>query len=409
MFWKRDAMKETLSEDILRKKKRAFIVLGNGFTIDFLQHYATVIDSTITERIDVCNLFRLGDRINSPWDRKPGLLSYKNFPTLWMLGARPSNTAEESVALIADIITCANVYLGFLNKNRVNTKINTTIAKRWISSQYLRAYSELLVYLKYLFCYYNTYITDGDLHSYLKKEKWWGWLKFFESIKNNNYQTIDIVTYNYDVWLERIFDILGIKYNIETLEKYDGREPDKSRQEVIVRIIKPHGSISFLSNASSVTVDQNELDAMSYDERMDYIIENIEGLNFQNAEIVLRKPRIENCENCVIIPPSGEAHRFGNKDFWAREMRQIAEDRTRYIGIHAARKVDVVLCGISYGYVDREEIDELLVNLYHDIDLTLVNPRPARELNAVLTSLFKNYRLQSSSTNIGDILLGGTY
>lgn len=405
-FWKSNAMKETLSEDILRKKKDALIVLGNGFTIDFLKHYANVIDATISERIDVSNLFRLGDRINSPWDRKPGLLSYKNFPTLWMLGARPSNTAAESVALITDIITCANVYLGFINKNKINTKINDTIAKRWISSQYLRAYSELLVYLKYLFCYYNSYITDDDLCSYLKKEQKWGWLNFFRDINGNNYQEIDVVTYNYDVWLERIFDVLGVQYYIEDPDRYDGRICG-SRQGV--RIIKPHGSISFHSRGSSVTVDKNKFDAMSYDDRMDYIIENLEELNSQSAGIELRKPGLEDCESCMIIPPSGEAQRIENEKSWSQKLRGIAEARARYIGRHAARKADVVLCGISYGYVDREEIDELLANLYYDIDFTLVNPRPARELNAVLTSLFKNYRLQSSSTSIGDILLGGTY
>ena len=214
------------------------------------------------------------------------------------------------------------------------------------------------------------------------------------------------MTYNYDVWLERIFDILGIQYYIEDPDKYDDKFSE-NRQGV--RIIKPHGSISFLSRGSSASVDQNKLDAMSYDDRMDYIIENIEGLNSQSAEIELRKPGLEDCESCMIIPPSGEAHRIENEKSWSQKLRRVAEARAGYIGRHAARKADVVLCGISYGYVDREEIDELLANLYYDIDFTLVNPRPARELNAVLTSLFKNYRLQSSSTNIGDILLGGTY
>lgn len=52
--------------------KHAFIILGNGFTIDFLQHYAEMVDFRINDSVDVCNLFRLGDTISSPWDAKPG-------------------------------------------------------------------------------------------------------------------------------------------------------------------------------------------------------------------------------------------------------------------------------------------------------------------------------------------------
>ena len=82
----------------------------------FLQHYAAVIDPDIGEKIDVSNLFRLGDRIKSPWDGKPGLLSYKNFPNLWTLGARPQNSVEESLELISEIITCANMFFGFFEE-----------------------------------------------------------------------------------------------------------------------------------------------------------------------------------------------------------------------------------------------------------------------------------------------------
>ena len=53
-FWKRIAMKEKLSEDILSNKE-ALIVLGNGFTIDFTQHLTDDLDEAITERIDASN------------------------------------------------------------------------------------------------------------------------------------------------------------------------------------------------------------------------------------------------------------------------------------------------------------------------------------------------------------------
>ena len=79
--------------------KKAFIILGNGFTIDFLHYYAE-FNPTISDKIDVRNLFRLGDKIDTPWDDKPGFLSYKHCPSLWTLGARPGNTIQESTALI---------------------------------------------------------------------------------------------------------------------------------------------------------------------------------------------------------------------------------------------------------------------------------------------------------------------
>ena len=56
--------------------------------------------------------------------------------------------------------------------------------------------------------------------------------------------------------------------------------------------------------------------------------------------------------------------------------------------------------------VDRREIDELLINLNSDTEFTFINPVPPRDLNAVLSSIFKNYVLQTSSDNIGGIVNG---
>lgn len=43
-----------------------FIILGNGFTIDFLDHFYQSHPSFGTN-IDVSNLFANGDKINAPW------------------------------------------------------------------------------------------------------------------------------------------------------------------------------------------------------------------------------------------------------------------------------------------------------------------------------------------------------
>ena len=146
--------------------RKAFIILGNGFTIDFLQYYSKV-DSSINEKIDVCNLFRLGDKISTPWEEKPGFLSFKNCPALWTLGARPYNTKEESNALIEEIITCANMFFDFVNEPEQKTKrLELTNSNK--DKIYLRAYSELNMYLRHLFSSYNTMITDKQLEKYMR-------------------------------------------------------------------------------------------------------------------------------------------------------------------------------------------------------------------------------------------------
>ena len=209
--------------------RKAFIILGNGFTIDFLQYYSKV-DSSINEKIDVCNLFRLGDKISTPWEEKPGFLSFKNCPALWTLGARPYNTKEESNALIEEIITCANMFFDFVNEPEQKTKrLELTNSNK--DKIYLRAYSELNMYLRHLFSSYNTMITDKQLEKFLNGNTSWGWIDFFKAIEKSEYDKITFVTYNYDIWLERILKILKIPFRINGF--------DKSCDEK-VEIIKPH-------------------------------------------------------------------------------------------------------------------------------------------------------------------------
>lgn len=97
--------------------KSVFIILGNGFTIDFINKYNEFLENRKEKRvrIDVQNLFRYGEVIGTPWGNKPGFLSYKVCPALWTLGARPSNNAVESNALIEEIISCANMFFDFIN------------------------------------------------------------------------------------------------------------------------------------------------------------------------------------------------------------------------------------------------------------------------------------------------------
>ncbi len=85
-----------------------FIILGNGFTIDFLTHYDEYANKASS--IDVVNLMANGEKIPAPWNSKPGLLSYKNCPALWTLGARPYQSLSESISLIEEIISCKYVF-----------------------------------------------------------------------------------------------------------------------------------------------------------------------------------------------------------------------------------------------------------------------------------------------------------
>jgi hypothetical protein len=165
--------------------KDLFIILGNGFSIDFLNHLKVKDNLQQAGEISLSNLFENGELVPWPGDDSPGFLSYKHCPNLWTLGARPNLDATKTINLIENIITCANT----LNKQ-----------SRDVDSIYIRAYKELVTYLKALFIYYNKKINvpNIDLSD-------WGWCKYLvNATKNPEIEKIHIVTLNYDVWLERI-------------------------------------------------------------------------------------------------------------------------------------------------------------------------------------------------------------
>ena len=367
-------------DGITTAKKKAFIILGNGFTIDFLSKYAQ-LDHSILNKIDVQNLFRLGDKIETPWnDRRPGLLSFRHCPSLWTLGVRTSNTVEESAALIGEIITCVNMFFDFVNdpQHKAN-RLELIDSNKDII--YLKAYSELIVYLHHLFAYYNRQIDDDGLKNFINSNPDWGWIKFFETLKrnvDNKYEKITFVTYNYDIWLERILRALGIPFCVSGLESNNTN----------IEIIKPHGSISFIRQGARTTT-------YSINYNFDF-----EGVTIDQLE--LHYDDLMNVEKSMIIPPAGDSSRFEPTALWSQHLRENAKNLALNIG----ENDEVVLCGISYGHVDRREIDALLISLDQKVNFTFVNPNPPRDLNAVLISIFQNYVQQSSSSQIGEILNG---
>jgi len=320
--------------------KDYYLILGNGFTIDFL----SIVDETLREKINVKNLFENGELVPWPGNNKPGFLSYKYCPNLWTLGARPNMSAEASGLLIEDIITCANI----LSRNPRDSQ-----------NIYIKAYKELVCYLKALFIYYDNLIDVPNMD--LAK---WGWAEFLKCLsKDKSIGKIHIVTYNYDIWLERVLKKLGLEFSVSNF--------NKTKKKIM--IYKPHGSISFAYKTNRVVdayeinynTDVNDGEIKEFDLKYD----SLTALNTISA----------------IIPPAGDSTRLDFK--WANEIRNSAINVAKEL----SEKDELIICGISYWHVDRMEIDSLLTNvnpMLHDIKV--VNPSTPKVFNAIITTLFKN-------------------
>jgi hypothetical protein len=126
--------------------KKLLVVLGNGFTIDFLRFLNGV--EGFGHGVDVSNLFKDGASVPWPTTGDPGFLSFKHCPNLWNLGARPNMSTVDSMRLIEDIITCVNVYALNPNKSKIGIKGSP-------NDIYIYAYKELSSYLKELFVFYD--------------------------------------------------------------------------------------------------------------------------------------------------------------------------------------------------------------------------------------------------------------
>lgn len=334
---------------------KQYIILGNGFTMDLLNHF----DDEIKKNIDVKNLFKYGDRVVWPKTNMPEFLSYKHCPNLWTLGARPHLSNEKSSEIIEDIITCANVYH---SAERVLSVNDLNI--------YIHAYTELTMYLKYLFIHYNSLVSDKELKSASQSLSL---LKFLNKIYNN-FDEIIIVTYNYDIFLERILLLNGIDFSIA----------GKSNKSTKIKIHKPHGSISF---TYKVQVSHD------FSIRPDHILGTNLNLNkFQTNYIDL-----ENDFSIVnaIIPPAGDSSKYNFK--WSKTIQEnLTKDMLR-----SGKSDKVIVFGLSYWHVDRNELDEILTKLDPQVDIKLINPNPPSSFVAVLTSLFKNFTIHNDANILG--------
>jgi hypothetical protein len=319
-------------------KKNYYILLGNGFTIDLINHLKNKIDCGI----NVSNLFSNGELVPWPGNDKPGFLSYRYCPNLWILGARPNMSNDDAINLIEDIITCANI----LHKNNKKSQ-----------NIYIKAYKELGTYLQALFVYYNKQININTVDF-----SDWPWFKFLNDLYNSSeVEKIHIVTLNYDIWLERVFKKNNIHFDIASIDENDNK----------IKIYKPHGSISFShrvkkeKEAFEIRYDTDSNDGEISEFSIEY--DNINALNSVNA----------------IIPPAGDSSRLDFK--WAKEIRDNAKEVAKSLN----KNDELIICGLSYWHVDRLEIDSILTSINPEIEeVKVINPYTPKVFNAIITTLF---------------------
>lgn len=340
--------------------KKLVLILGNGFTIDLLSH----LKDGIPDRIDLINLFSKGDTVVWPGEKiERGFLSYKHCPALWSLGARPNIDRQEAYELMENILTCANMMSSCLTQPRDN-------------NIYYDAYYELAAYLRYLFVQYNNTVEDVMLE-HINSENW-GWLKLIKgAYESNFYEKVIIVTYNYDIFLERLLKIKEIPFDVGGI--------DDNNNKVI--LLKPHGSISFAHKHKGV--------AAPFSIKKDETMNEANITDFYVTYDELSKNYLVN----ALIPPAGDSNRLAYG--WSKEIRSIIDEMLDTI----TDGDQCVISGISYWHVDRQEIDKLLAKISKkQIDTYMVNPNPPKALSAVLACVLPNHITYSSSDWIGEIV-----
>ena len=395
--------------------KRLLLILGNGVTIDLIRH----LDKA--SEIDTSNLFRCGSMVPWPGNGKPGFLSYKYCPNLWHLGARSTVNNDDALSLIEQIIQCANVYgaAAFMDH----------ALQRNPNDIHIKAYHELLLYLRYLFVYYDKKV--GPLGAGQVEN--WPWLKIIRNaICQDVFSQVTVITYCYDIWLERALTALGVPFYISGFQS-----PPATGKAV--EILKPHGSISFCY--------KNELPKGAFTE-----IKQRDFLDHSTAPTEDFTVQYDNLDRVFpltpLIPPAGQSRRFGqylsqdrnmapgdnlpvpeesiaagegtapsaleaasaamdkpageaiSVGGWAHTIREAAMDRAQTL----TEGDELIIGGLSYWHVDRDEIDGLLAASHALANVKMVNPSTPNSLNAVLTSLFRNYIHFSSADVLSEVL-----
>ncbi|MEX8500277.1 hypothetical protein [Leptothrix ochracea] len=324
---------------------KALLVVGNGITIDLIQTFKI-------KNVDAMNMFRLGAEVTTPTTNEKGFLSNKHCKHLWALGARPGLAENEAMQIIENIITCGNVVS--LDPSSDPASMNDNI--------YMQAYYELTSYLRSLFVEYNRRF-DMPSHDLINK---WGWVrKISELADNPGVEEITIISFNYDIFIERLLINLGIKFNC----------PPFTSSENKISIIKPHGSIAFKRKNGTATKP--------------IVKESFENLDINEIEVDFNSVAHDDAY-VPLIPPAGDSNRGQAK--WIQQLQKCCLERAKGL----SESDLLIIGGLSYWSVDRLEIDKILVALPRSVSCKMVNPNSPPSLDMVVSALFKNYTLYTT-------------
>lgn len=328
---------------------KLLLIAGNGLSISMLRKHPIA-------SVDLTNLFAMGGDVTWPATQRPGFLSYEHCPNLWALGARQTVTPQTAYEVIEQTITAVNACC-LADPASLDDGI------------YIRAYKELVAYLRYLFVHYDAELQAASFFDQPEIFEPIDWL--LEAISEPTVTDIDIVSFNYDALLERCLEKKAVSFSIPLLDEVAGAK---------VRIHKPHGSITFCGKKP---IDKSAF-AINYSGGSRFTEGAISELEVRYRDLDGHFPLLG------ILPPAGESERYKHR--WIRQIWDQA--------LHAAKSLGpndlVVVYGLSYWHVDRKEIDMLLGEVSRRARVISVNPSPSPHFEAVCCSLFKSYHSYST-------------
>ncbi|MCM5682586.1 hypothetical protein M8A51_23900 [Schlegelella sp. S2-27] len=332
---------------------RLLVIAGNGLSMAMLGRKPV-------ESVDLSNLFAMGGDVTWPASGKPGFLSYEHCPNLWALGARQTVSAKTAYEVIEQTITAVNACC-LADPSSLDDGI------------YIRAYKELVAYLRYLFVHYDATLQASGFFDAAEVFEPVDWL--LEAIDAPAVTDIDVVSFNYDAFLERSLQKKAVHFSIPLLAESPGSK---------VRVHKPHGSITF---CGKTPIDKSAF-SINYSGGSTFTEGGIDELEVRYDSLDSHFPMVG------ILPPAGESERYKHR--WIRQIWDKA--------IAAAQKLGendlVVLYGLSYWHVDRKEIDMLLGEVSRRARVISVNPYPNPQFEAVCCSLFRSYHSYSNAKQL---------
>ena len=335
---------------------KVLAVVGNGISVAMLREHA------VTD-VDLVNLFRKGGEVCWPATGLPGFLSYQHCPNLWALGARHTASPEAAYGVIEQIITAVNACC-LADPNSLDDSI------------YVKAYRELVAYLRYLFVHYDEKLIASNFFDQEATRKPIDWL--LKAVSSSAVNDVNVVTFNYDAFLERHLTKVGVDFSIPLLDE---------KPSAKLKLHKPHGSITFCGRTTS--------------ERSAFEIKH-EGFSFSEGEISTMCVKYdglgENYPTFGMLPPAGDSDRYKHR--WILQIWNKV-----YEAAKALEPQDlVVLYGLSYWHVDRREIDVLLSKISRLARVVSINPRPNANFEAACCSLFRSYQSHCDSNQLAKVI-----